>query len=98
MPAGTFAVGYQLTPNNWGLNSGNGWRTASFPISFGNVKFSSSPNVVVAINGLDVGNQANTRVQVQAQNITSTGFTLVVIAWADTVLYSVWGMWYAELQ
>jgi len=97
MPVGTFAVGYEFTPNNWGLNSGNGWRTASFPIKF-TEDFSNPPQVVVAINGLDVGNQANTRVQVQAQDITRTGFTLVVIAWGDTVLYSVWGMWYAELD
>jgi len=97
MPVGTFSVGYVATPTNWGLDRGSGSRAANFPITFAE-KFSNPPNVVVAINMLDVSNGANTRVTVSAQNVTATGFTLQVSTWADTVLYSVSGMWYAELQ
>ncbi len=97
MPVGTFYVGYVATPKNWGLNTGSGARSAKFPIKFGE-GFSNPPQVVVAMSGLDVGNGANTRVELGVEKVTPTGFTLVVKTWADTVLYSVWGMWYAELE
>jgi hypothetical protein len=97
MPAGTFYFGYEITPNNWQLNKGSGQRVAAFPITFPEL-FSNPPLVVAALSGLDVDHSANTRVRLQVQNVTATGFELVVITWGDTILYSVWGMWYAEID
>ena len=96
MPAGSFYYGYQVTPG-WTLNQGSGNRTQSFQIQFG-TEFSNPPTVVAALSGIDVDNQHNTRVYLTVQNITGTGFTLVVTTWGDTILYSVWGMWYAEID
>jgi H-type lectin domain-containing protein len=95
---GTFYYGYAENGSAWTLNSGNGGRAFTAPVSFGGMEFSNPPTVVCALSGMDAGNQANLRVLLTPLNVTTSGFTLQVSVWADTVLFSVWGMWYAELE
>jgi hypothetical protein len=51
--------------------------------------FHHPPQVVVALNKLDIGNEANLRIAVQAADITAEGMMLCVDAWGDTLLHSV---------
>lgn len=95
MPVGSFLYGYVNTPNKWGLNTGSGARSQSFHIDF-NAQFSDPPTVIVSLCGLDAGNQANLRVTLTPTNITATGFDLSIGTWGDSVIYTVWGSWYAE--
>lgn len=44
---------------------------------------------------VDIGNGANSRVMVEAENVTGQSFDLVVKAWSNTVLYSVNVDWLA---
>lgn len=50
-------------------------------------KFECIPRVLVALNGLDVSNDANLRVNTVAKDITTEGMTLHIDSWADTTLY-----------
>lgn len=76
--------------------TGNGPRQATKNIQF-KVPFSCPPQVVAAISLLDASNQANTRVNVECQSITTTGFKAVVKTWADTKLAAVSIAWTAYL-
>ncbi|MFG5384746.1 MULTISPECIES: H-type lectin domain-containing protein [unclassified Yoonia] len=42
------------------------------------------PHVQVSISMWDISNKTNTRVDVQAENITNSGFDIVFRTWADT--------------
>lgn len=86
-------VGYLVSPG-WGLTSGTGWREWREPITFAK-SFNSPPEVTVGLSMVDIGNGANSRVMVEAENVTGQSFDLVVKAWSNTVLYSVNVDWLA---
>lgn len=44
----------------------------------------TAPHVQVSISMWDISNAANTRVDVQAENITETGFDILFRTWGDT--------------
>jgi hypothetical protein len=98
MAVGTFYFGYVENPGAWTLHEGSGPRTFTAPVGFGATKFSNPPTVVCALSGVDAGHQANLRVTLVPTDVAPDGFTLQVNVWADTILYSVWGMWHAELE
>lgn len=91
--SGRSYVGY-LVSSGWGLTSGTGWREWREPITFAK-SFIAPPEVTVGLSMVDIGNGANSRVTVEAENVTGQGFDLVVKAWGDTVLYSVNVDWLA---
>ncbi|WP_280262716.1 H-type lectin domain-containing protein [Nocardia abscessus] len=90
---GKASVGYLVSPG-WALTSGTGWREWREPIAFAK-SFNSPPEVTVGLSMVDIGNGANSRVMVDAENVTGQGFDLVVKAWSNTVLYSVNVDWLA---
>ncbi|MEU4341014.1 H-type lectin domain-containing protein [Nocardia sp. NPDC023852] len=92
--SGKISVGYLISPG-WDLTSGTpGWREWREPVTF-TKPFNSPPEVTVGLSMVDIGKVANSRVMVEAENITGQGFDLVVKAWDDTVLYSVNVDWLA---
>jgi hypothetical protein len=58
-------------------------------------KFNKSPKVMVALYGLDVDNDVNTRLTVTAQDVKETGFKMVFGKWADTRVNGAYGSWVA---
>jgi len=57
-------------------------------ITFGNVEFWRPPTVFMGLNQMDFDHNHNLRVKAYPENITTTGLTWHIDAWADTVLYS----------
>ena len=57
--------------------------------------YASPPKVIVWLNGLDMANDKNWRINATATNITTTGFTIHLDTWADTVMYSASAAWIA---
>ena len=56
-------------------------------------EFDSAPQVLVALNHVDVGPEV--KLQVAAENITATGFVLRYSAWANARVLSVGAQWIA---
>jgi H-type lectin domain len=93
----TLEAGYRVT-SGWTLDKPgaprSGEREHREAITFSKT-FSSPPEVMVAISGLDIDEAKNSRVRVYAQNITEEGFDLVFTTWDDTTLYTVRATWLA---
>ncbi|KAF7888117.1 uncharacterized protein EAF02_002658 [Botrytis sinoallii] len=58
-------------------------------------EFESPPIVMLSLTGVDTGNEANSRVQVYASEVTSKGFTVHADSWGNTKLYSCGASWIA---
>ena len=62
------------------------------------VPFASPPKVVAALRNLDIGNDANTRVQVSISNVTTEGFDYEFTTWADTRVHHAGAVWIAVAE
>lgn len=51
-------------------------------------EFWKKPSVFIALNSLDIGCNANLRVNAYVDNISTTRLVWHIDSWADTVLYS----------
>jgi hypothetical protein len=88
------ARGDWLSSPGWNLHQGFGARFYTVRVTFQR-PFQSPPTVLATLYILDVGNAANTRVNVSAENITTQGFDLVIHTWGDTALYGAYANWLA---
>jgi hypothetical protein len=84
---------WQSSPG-WNLHQGFAARSYTVRVTF-QQPFQSPPTVLATLYMLDVGNAANTRVSVSAENITTQGFDLVIYTWGDTALYGAYVNWLA---
>jgi hypothetical protein len=57
--------------------------------------FENIPEVVVSLSGLDSQNNVNTRINVNALNITNNGFVLEYKTWADSQITQIRANWIA---
>ena len=57
-------------------------------ITFNNIEFLKDPAVFVALNSLDIGCDANLRIDAYVDGVSRTGLTWHIDTWHDTVLYS----------
>jgi hypothetical protein len=57
--------------------------------------FTTPPTIVVAISKLDDASETNTRVEVYVENVTNTGFDLVMHKWHITIVYEITASWIA---
>lgn len=62
---------------------GEGQRESRASVTFSQ-PYSTAPHVHVSVSMLDISNSSNARTDVQAENITTTGFDIVFRTWADT--------------
>ncbi|MCG3269205.1 H-type lectin domain-containing protein [Yoonia sp. I 8.24] len=62
---------------------GNGPRQSREYVKF-ETQYLTPPHVQVSMSMWDISNSTNTRADVQAENITETGFEIVFRTWADT--------------
>lgn len=62
---------------------GQGPRQNRAAVSFSQ-PYRDAPHVQVSVSMIDLSNASNTRYDVQAENISPTGFDIVFRTWADT--------------
>lgn len=73
---------------------GEGPRQSSASVTFSQ-PYLNPPHVQVSISMWDISNSSNTRADVQAENVTKTGFDIVFRTWADTQVARVRVAWTA---
>lgn len=69
--------------DNGQMWSGDGPRKNVMPVSFSE-SYGKTPLVTVSISMWDMSNEAFARADVQAEDITATGFNIVFRTWGDT--------------
>ncbi|MBQ1202922.1 MAG: H-type lectin domain-containing protein [Loktanella sp.] len=62
---------------------GKGPRQSRADVAFSQ-PYTTPPHVQVSISMWDISNKSNIRADVQAENITTTGFEIVFRTWSDT--------------
>jgi hypothetical protein len=90
---GSFGDNSQTNPA-WPLDKGSGDRHFDQHIDFARA-FRTPPDVQVALTSIDIGNAANARLIVTAENVSATGFDIRFATWADTKVYAVIVNWTA---
>lgn len=73
---------------------GEGARQSRETVRFAS-PFTTPPHVQVSISMWDISNKANIRADVQAEEITSTGFAIVFRTWSDTKVSRIRVAWTA---
>jgi len=73
---------------------GTGPRQSRTPITFA-AAYKAPPHVQVAMSMWDISNKTNNRIDLQAENITTTGFEIVFRTWKDTQVARVRVSWTA---
>ena len=91
---GTFYYGYAQNPGEWFLSQGSGPRKFDAEIKFPQ-PFATTPTVMIAMTGVDADHNFNTRITVVSSDVTAADFEVIASAWADSIIYSVWGSWIA---
>ncbi len=74
--------------------SGHGPRLVRSEVTF-ETPYKALPSVQCWLSMLDMSNSANTRMDVQAENISLTGFEIVFRTWGDTKVARVRVAWMA---
>ena len=82
------------TSPGWNLREGDGIREFIVHITFSK-PFTEIPDVTASLMMVDISKEFNTRIWVLAQNVSTTGFDLVIRTWSDTMVNSVGVTWVA---
>ncbi len=80
--------------NNGRMWSGEGARQSKKTIVFSE-PFAEPPSVQVGMSLWDIDKETNVRADVQAQNVSATGFDLIFRTWGDTRVARVRLSWIA---
>lgn len=80
--------------SDWNLDKGSGSRNYDKFITF-EKSFPSKPLIVINICGLDTSKDRNTRVAIEAKDITNEGFSIQFFTWADSIIYALNASWIA---
>jgi H-type lectin domain len=78
----------------WTLLEGSGLRHYRHVVEFER-HFSGPPVVQLGVVGVDASKDDNLRLRVRAEDITPTGFTIMVATWLNTQLWAVDVSWLA---
>lgn len=88
------AVLFSDFENDGEMWSGDGPRLIRQSVEFSE-KFDTPPAVMVSLSMWDFGHDTNVRADVQAENISRTGFDIVFRTWGDTRVARVRTAWQA---
>jgi hypothetical protein len=80
--------------NDGQMWKGEGQREARKSVRFSGA-YADAPTVSVQASMIDMSNEANTRADLQAENITQLGFDIVFRTWGDTRIARVRASWQA---
>jgi hypothetical protein len=76
------------------FRDGEGERHFEYAVKF-EQPFEEVPQILVALNHLDVESHTALRLSVTAEKISASGFTLRYSTWANTQVFSVGAQWIA---
>lgn len=74
--------------------TGDGPREVRLRQDFGN-DFLGAPLVSIGISMWDIDRKSNSRIDIQAENVTASGFDIVFRTWADTRIARIRADWMA---
>lgn len=92
---GDVTKGYYQTGHPLELGAPFGPRLDEIRVDFPAGRFTSSPKVQVMLNHIDADQAINTRIAVDAKDITQSGFIIEVSTWADSKVYGIGVSWIA---
>ncbi|GAB4286935.1 MAG: hypothetical protein Kow0098_02760 [Ignavibacteriaceae bacterium] len=93
--SGNFSVNYE-TPG-YTLDKNEGTRSFSVEVTF--LKpFETKPDVIVAVNHVDVDKNTALRYKVETSSISRDGFTLKIMTWGDCKIFGMSGNWLAHSE
>jgi hypothetical protein len=87
---------YGVDSQDWTLHEGTGRRVFRPPDVRFDTPFSTTPNVVLSLRGIDSDNNANLRLWVEAFDVEPEEFSIRVLTHGDTLIYNVWVAWIAH--
>lgn len=93
MQSGNWSVSPSL--EQYSLDSNDGERSMTIEIKFSH-SFEKIPRLFLSISQVDASNKTNLRYNIEAVSVSRDGFTLKVVTWADTKIYSISGSWIAH--
>ena len=76
------------------FETGTGARTDTITVTF-STPLCYIPVVTANLAGADASKDFNLRINLDVQNVSSTGFQVLITTWADTNIYGVWFNWLA---
>lgn len=79
---------------DWSLSTGTGYRSYRQSVVFAK-PFQDVPQVIVSLISLDINPAYGSRLSLYTENITPTGFDIVIHTWADTVVWAAGASWVA---
>jgi hypothetical protein len=92
----TGAAEYGPQTSGWNLNTGTGERTFLSPDIKFHTLFSTPPNIMLALSGIDSEHTTNLRVTVTPYDVEADEFNIMIKTWGDTLIYSVLVTWIAH--
>lgn len=92
---GDVAKGYFQTGHPLELGTPIGRRFDQIRVEFPAGRFANPPKVQVMLNQVDTDQAINTRISVDAKDVTRGGFVIEVSTWADSKVYGVGVSWVA---
>jgi hypothetical protein len=95
LETGDVTKGYYETGHPLELGAPIGRRFDQIRVEFPVGRFTRPPKVHVMLNQLDTDQAINTRISVDAIDVTQSGFILEVSTWADSKVYGVGVSWIA---
>jgi uncharacterized ion transporter superfamily protein YfcC len=84
----------KIGDTSYNLDSGTGERSITLEVKFSK-SYEVKPKVFVSVSQLDVDKNYNCRYNVEALSVSRDGFTIKIMIWADTKIYSIGGYWLA---
>lgn len=94
LPGGPFIQSGRHTQTGGAISTGTGERVVDVRIDFAQ-PFVRVPTVQVSMAHLDTAGAPNMRVQVNALAVQTTGFTLRMVTWADSIVFGMTTSWVA---
>lgn len=89
------SIGGSRGDPEWNLYDGDGPRRTVYHIRFGR-RFRRPPTVALALSGIDILNNSNSRLTVGVERVTEDGFDAVFSTWAGTSVWAAQAVWVAH--
>lgn len=91
--SGSWSVSPSL--ENYSLDNNNGERSMTIEILF-EEGFEKRPELFLSVSQIDASNKTNIRYSVNTISVSRDGFTLKIVTWSDSKIFSISGSWIAH--
>ncbi|MDT3695187.1 MAG: H-type lectin domain-containing protein [Ignavibacterium sp.] len=87
----------KIGDTSYNLDVGTGERSITLEVKFSK-SYEAKPKVFISVSQLDADKNFNCRYNVEALSVSKDGFTIKIMIWADTKIYSIGGYWLAYIE